>query len=362
MPEDKVDKAEKACFVIAPIGEADSETRKRSDQVLKHIIRPAVQLCGYEAVRADEIDKPGIITSQVIQRVVNDPMVVADLTERNPNVFYELAIRHALRKPLVQLIKKGERIPFDVVGTRTIQVDHRDLDSVEGAKNEIIEQIRSLERDAADIETPISVSLDLQLLRQSENPEERSLADLVAAVADLRSGLAKVESRIGTKDEDGILDEIQSSLKSLPRRLDEYFEMGGPMRRKRRFHPLMIREMMHMGPEVESRGVAILVAASFFRDAMPWVYEVGLEAYRQFRSGDFVSGRETLEQFRRLAEMSIHGPWGREFGRSKDMYMMVEELGPLLDDLTKHYDFKRAPRARKAKRAKPSSNDPEDDA
>jgi hypothetical protein len=99
-------------------------------------------------VRADEIDKPGIITSQVIQHVVNDALVIADLTERNPNVFYELAIRHALRKPLVQLIKKGEAIPFDVAGTRTIYVDHRDLDSVETARNEIIEQIKTLEKDA----------------------------------------------------------------------------------------------------------------------------------------------------------------------------------------------------------------------
>lgn len=90
---------EKSCFVISPIGEPDSDTRKRADQILKHVVKPAVAECGYTAVRADEIDKPGIITSQVIQRVVTDPLVIADLTERNPNVFYELAIRHALRKP-----------------------------------------------------------------------------------------------------------------------------------------------------------------------------------------------------------------------------------------------------------------------
>lgn len=130
------------CFVIAPIGEADSDTRKRSDQVLRHIIRPAVESCGYQAIRADEIDKPGVITSQVIQHVVSDPLVIADLTETNPNVFYELAIRHAIRKPLVQIIKKGEKIPFDVAGTRTVHFDHHDLDSVESAKNEIINQIK----------------------------------------------------------------------------------------------------------------------------------------------------------------------------------------------------------------------------
>jgi hypothetical protein len=192
--------AEKSCFVISPIGEAESETRKRSDQVLKHVIVPAVSAMGYKAVRADQISEPGMITSQVIQHIVEDQLVVADLTERNPNVFYELAIRHAIRKPLVQLIRKGEQIPFDVAGTRTIHVDHRDLDSVEEAKREIQAQIAALEKDSSKLETPISVSLDLQMLRQSDNPEARSLADVLSAITELRSSLSGIEERLKHPD------------------------------------------------------------------------------------------------------------------------------------------------------------------
>ncbi|PMQ02716.1 hypothetical protein DyAD56_22840 [Dyella sp. AD56] len=192
--------SEKVCFVIAPIGEAESDTRKRSDQVLKHVIAPAALACGYKAIRADQISEPGMITSQVIQHIVEDPLVIADLTDRNPNVFYELAIRHAIRKPLVQLIKKGEQIPFDVAGTRTIHVDHRDLDSVEEAKREIGSQIRALENDSSKLETPISVSLDLQMLRQSDNPEQRSLADVLSAVTELRSSVSGIEKRLENPD------------------------------------------------------------------------------------------------------------------------------------------------------------------
>jgi hypothetical protein len=188
---------EKTCFVIAPIGEPESDIRKRSDQILKHIISPAVKQCGYESLRADKISEPGIITSQVIQHVVEDSLVIADLTGRNPNVFYELAIRHAIKKPLVQIIKKGEAIPFDVAGTRTVHVDHHDLDSVEEAKAEIIKQIRSVEKDPAKVDTPISVALDLQILRQSENPEERSLADMVSAVSELRTSILTIEKKLG---------------------------------------------------------------------------------------------------------------------------------------------------------------------
>lgn len=138
MGSQELTEALKSCFVICPIGDDDSEPRKRSDQVLKYIIQPAARKAGYNAERADQIDKPGIITSQVIQRVVNDDLVIADLTDSNPNVFYELAIRHALKKPLVQIIKKGERIPFDIAATRTIYYDHTDLDSAHNAIEQIV--------------------------------------------------------------------------------------------------------------------------------------------------------------------------------------------------------------------------------
>lgn len=186
----------KTCFVIAPIGTPDSEERRRSDQVLRHVIGPAVREKGYEPVRADQIAEPGLITSQVIQHVVDDPLVIADLTGRNPNVFYELALRHAIRKPLVQLIKKGEQIPFDVAAMRTISVDHHDLDSVEEAKREIVKQIEAAEAPDGKLETPISVALDLQSLRQSDDPERRSLAEALATLSEIRTGLASIDKKI----------------------------------------------------------------------------------------------------------------------------------------------------------------------
>jgi len=62
------------------------------DQMLNHIITPAVNEYGYEAIREDKISEPAIITSQVIQHIIEDSLVIADLTRRNPIVFYELVI------------------------------------------------------------------------------------------------------------------------------------------------------------------------------------------------------------------------------------------------------------------------------
>jgi len=167
----------KICFVISPIGDAGSETRKRSDQTLKHVIAPAAGAKGYKPLRADQISEPGIITSQVIQHIVDDPLVVADL------------------------IKRGEQIPFDVAPMRTVQVDVHDLDSVEEAKAEIEHQIEAVENDPAAVDTPISVSLDLQLLRQSEDPEDRSLADLLVTVSEMRAAIFAMEKRLASPED-----------------------------------------------------------------------------------------------------------------------------------------------------------------
>jgi len=183
---------QKVCFVISPIGEPGSDTRKRSDQILRHIIEPCLEECGYVAIRADQIGEPGIITNQVIQHLLDDPLVIADLSDRNPNVFYELAIRHLIRKPLVQMMRKGEPIPFDVAPMRIIQFDRHDLDSVAEARREIINQIRSVERDPNSIQSPISAAIDLNALKGSDRPEAQMLADLASSVAEIRATVATI--------------------------------------------------------------------------------------------------------------------------------------------------------------------------
>jgi len=163
--------------------------------MLRFVIQPACQECGYKPLRADHIAEPGIITAQVIQHTIDAAMVVADLTGRNPNVFYELAIRHALRKPYLQIIQRGERIPFDVAAVRTIEIDHHDLESVEEAKGEMIRQMTAM-KAKKETDSPISVAIDLDSLRKSGDPEQRQLGEVLAAIAELRSGLSSIEKRL----------------------------------------------------------------------------------------------------------------------------------------------------------------------
>lgn len=186
----------KECFVIAPIGEVGSEVRKRSNQVLKHLIAPAAARCGYgEPTRADMLSEAGMITTQIIQKIMQVPLVVADLTGRNPNVYYELALRHAIRKPCIQLIAEGEPLPFDVAGFRTIQVNYHDLDSVEEAREEMVRQIRALD-GKADVDSPISTAVDLETFKKSSKPEERFQGEVLAALAELRADVATLTRQV----------------------------------------------------------------------------------------------------------------------------------------------------------------------
>jgi hypothetical protein len=149
------------CFYITPIGEPDSETRKHADLFLETIVEPAIEEFGLTVVRADHIAEPGMITRQVIEHVVNSKLVVADLSFHNPNVFYELALRHACRKPIVQLIRAAERIPFDIDQFRTVKIDTSSIytlvPQIVTYRAEIANQIRRVLADPDAVDNPISV-------------------------------------------------------------------------------------------------------------------------------------------------------------------------------------------------------------
>lgn len=134
------------CFIITPIGDDDSTERKHANLVLKGIIEPVVKDLGLVPVRADQIDRAGIINQQVFECLAKARVAIADLSFSNPNAFYELGIRHMCKLPTVQMIRKGDKIPFDVSQGRTLKIDIGDvyglLESLESAKRELRQYLK----------------------------------------------------------------------------------------------------------------------------------------------------------------------------------------------------------------------------
>ena len=133
-------------FVIGPIGDRDEPhgtpnriVYEEAVQVLEEVITPACSVLGLEALRADQIARTGEIPEQIFRQIRDSHVVIADLTGANPNVMYELGLRHTTGKLTVQLGERG-RLPFDVAVIRTIMFKRTDGGLVE-ARRQLIQAL-----------------------------------------------------------------------------------------------------------------------------------------------------------------------------------------------------------------------------
>src|SRR5215469_12975055 len=105
------------CFVLMPFGKKPDVSGRLVDfdVVYKEIIAPAITQADLEPLRADEEMAGGIIHKPMFERLMLCDYAVADLTTANPNVYYELGIRHAVRPATtVSVFAQHQAIPFDV--------------------------------------------------------------------------------------------------------------------------------------------------------------------------------------------------------------------------------------------------------
>ena len=191
----EVQAAGKSCFVVSAFG-ANADEQRRHKQVLRHLVQKVLG-DRFRVIRADEIDDEGLITNQIIEHLIDDDLVVADLTGLNPNVFYEIAVRHAARKPIVHLITSDQEIPFDVANMRAIQYALDDPDALESAQAELNRKVRAIEESEWNAApNPISAARDVWLLQESEQPEVREAGEILAAMGELRDEVRALGRRV----------------------------------------------------------------------------------------------------------------------------------------------------------------------
>lgn len=110
-------------FVVMPFGVKkgfDGQTIN-FNAIYRDLIKPSLEMAGFEPFRADEETTTGDILTDMFQELLLADLVIADLSIDNANVFYELGIRHAFRKRGIVHIQAGRAyMPFDIFNVRTI--------------------------------------------------------------------------------------------------------------------------------------------------------------------------------------------------------------------------------------------------
>lgn len=104
---------QKNCFVLMPFAE---EYKEIYDQVYK----PVCESNDLKCWRVDEIARPGSITQDIVEGIIGADIIIADLTTKNANVFYELGIAHTIGAKVIMTCQNGQQIPFDIANYRVI--------------------------------------------------------------------------------------------------------------------------------------------------------------------------------------------------------------------------------------------------
>ncbi|MCA5893412.1 hypothetical protein LEP48_08615 [Isoptericola sp. NEAU-Y5] len=180
----------KKAFFVSPIGKAGSSERERSDKVLEFVLRPAlVPKVVSKIVRADDDSNPGEITPALISSILESDLIIADLTGSNPNVYYEVALAHAFKKPVVHIrLDTPDAIPFDI---KDVRVFSYSFDIADAQK--AIQDVGSAARHAIDNPASIVTPVDRgQLIAQGATS-----SDLTKRTnAEILDRLERIDSRL----------------------------------------------------------------------------------------------------------------------------------------------------------------------
>lgn len=186
----------KTCFVACPIDKDGSEIRNRTNAVIKCLIKPVLGPLNFIVLPAHEIAGPGDIPIDVVTHLVEDELVIADLTKANANVMYELGIRHSAGQPVLTICNEKETLPFDICHNRTIFYDSTSWDGLEEAKKQLRESVDAVIAEPRKmLSSPVRQALGERILcsmpKEGEVTWGDQLREVVNVVLALRDDIRK---------------------------------------------------------------------------------------------------------------------------------------------------------------------------
>jgi len=204
------------CFVLMPFGRKPEGAGRiiDFDAVYSQIIAPGVEAAGMEPIRADQEEIGGSIHKPMFERLMLCDYAIADVTGANPNVYYELGIRHALRpRSTVIIFAENTTLPFDIAAQRGAPYhldDKGGLTDPEGDRAMIARKLRSAHENLHD-DSPLFQMIDGMPRLEVDHAKTDIFRDHVAIAEKYKTALADarkagVEAVLAVAADPGLAD------------------------------------------------------------------------------------------------------------------------------------------------------------
>jgi hypothetical protein len=228
------------CFIIMPIADPEGYDKGHFKKVYEDIFKVACENSGFHAIRADEVQQTNLIHLDILQKLIDSPMAICDLSNRNPNVLFELGLRQAFDKPTVLVQECGTPKIFDISPLRYTEyrkeLRYREVLEDQNSIAEALKATKSATDNGEGINSIISLlslSSPASLKEITDNDSAKMLQIVMSEMNELRTDFRRTLKRIDEREVNHNEMsqrwdvEIHRSTIEL-KKLKEYVETGGP--------------------------------------------------------------------------------------------------------------------------------------
>lgn len=195
------------CFVIMPIADPDGYDKGHFKKVYEDIFKVACVNSGFHAIRADEVQQTNLIHLDILQKLIDSPMAICDLSNRNPNVLFELGLRQAFDKPTVLVQECGTPKIFDISPLRYTEyrkeLKYREVLEDQESIAEALKATKKATDSGEGINSIInllSLSSPASLKEVTDNDSARMLQIVMSEMNELRTDFRRMLKRIDEKE------------------------------------------------------------------------------------------------------------------------------------------------------------------
>lgn len=203
----KENAANNDCFVIMPIADPDGYDKGHFKKVYEDLFKVACDKSGFHAIRADEVQQTNLIHLDILQKLIDSPMAICDLSNRNPNVLFELGLRQAFDKPTVLVQECGTPKIFDISPLRYTEyrkeLKYREVLEDQESIAEALMATKKATDNGEGINSIInllSLSSPASLKEVTENDSAKMLQIVMSEMNELRTDFRRTLRRIDERE------------------------------------------------------------------------------------------------------------------------------------------------------------------